>query len=234
MSESFEWSSAHQYYRFMELSQDELRERQRFYLQWFRGAKLICDIGCGTGIFLEEARGSGIEGIGVDVDPALVEACRRKGLRAETGEATEFLNRHTDTFDGIFCSHLVEHLDPEKVAELASSCHRALASSGVVVFITPNPEALHVHLREFWRDPTHVRPYSVEALSFLISSAGFRIEAAEDNPNHSTGRVLIDNALRTGHWYSRLLLRPVLHRIHIAMRAAGLDRGNEIFVVGRK
>lgn len=230
----FDWFSADSYYEFTGLSESELRARQLFYLQFFRSARRIADVGCGSGVFLEAAREEGIDGVGIDADAGRVQRCREKGLEAEVGDGGEFLARHPNAFDGIFCSHVVEHLSPEDVSVLSAACYKALHPGGAAVFVTPNPEAIHVHLKEFWRDPTHIRPYSKEALSFLIASAGFTIEKAEENTHYSTGRDLIGNAMRTGHWYSRIFLRPVLERVRIAMRAAGLDAGNELFVLARR
>ena len=50
---------------------------------------------------------------------------------------------------------------------------RALARGGVLILETPNPLSMVVAARNFWLDPTHVRPVHPESLKLLYGLAGF-------------------------------------------------------------
>src|SRR6185503_13804408 len=67
-------------------SPEEIRRRVEDYLPIFQGADVL-DVGCGRGEFLDLLREHGIRARGVDVNPAMVEVCRGKGLEAETADA---------------------------------------------------------------------------------------------------------------------------------------------------
>jgi O-antigen chain-terminating methyltransferase len=43
----------------------------------------------------------------------------------------------------------------------------------VLILETPNPASLVVASRNFWRDPTHLRPVHPETLEWLFRDAGF-------------------------------------------------------------
>lgn len=229
-----DWSSADAYYRFMDFSEEQLRTRYRRYAAMFSDCTRVADLGCGTGVFLDLIKSSGVEGIGFDPDPGQVQRCIDKGLTAEQGYSSDLAKRYPATFDGIFCSHVVEHLGTSELDELLSDCHAALQVGGKLIVVTPNPEALHVHLLEFWRDPTHVRLYSKEALAFLMDARGFEVVESKDNLEHATGREFMTNALRPGKWWTRLIMRPVIPRLERILQPLGLDKGNEIYLIAKK
>lgn len=68
-----------------------------------------------------------------------------------------------DFFDGVYCSHLIEHLYPEDVFKLANEIGRVLKSGGVVVIKPPLPSF------SFWNDPTHIKPYRPSAIFSIFN-----------------------------------------------------------------
>lgn len=234
MSQGFDWSSAGRYYDYMNFSEKDVEERYRTYLPWFEGCSRVADLGCGAGIFLGLMKEKGIDAVGVDLDPEQVRKCQEKGLKAEVGDAVSFASKFNGEFDGFFCSHVVEHMASEGVTQVVAACLRALKQDGRLVIVTPNPEALHVHLLEFWRDPTHVRMYSKEALSYIVASQGFQIERAEDSKALMTGRDFMINAFRPGKWWTKIAMRPIMSRLDRLLAPLGLGSGNELFVVAVK
>src|SRR4029453_1259003 len=63
-------------------SEDEIRARLEFYVPHFAGAADVLDIGCGRGEFLDLMREHGIKARGLDLNVAMVEVCRERGLDA--------------------------------------------------------------------------------------------------------------------------------------------------------
>jgi len=169
---SFDW------YRFREFDRDTVRAAREPYLEYFARPGPLLDAGCGRGEFLEAARERGFDTLGIDLDPAAVEAVIATGLRAEVADALEFLPAHPDGFTGIFCAHVVEHLKPAATAALIQAAAGSLRPGGVLCVVTPNPGSLPTITHEFWRDPSHTRPYDIEALAFLCAQAGLEITAS--------------------------------------------------------
>ncbi|HXG35023.1 MAG TPA: class I SAM-dependent methyltransferase [Bryobacteraceae bacterium] len=154
-------------------SPEDIRNRLRFYLPFLEGCRKVVDLGCGRGEFLELMQEAGIEALGVDHSAAFVELCRRKGLRAEEADLLEWLRAGTDSFDAIFCAHVVEHLPPAYVPELVRLAADALVPGGLLLIETPNPHCLAIFATHFYLDPTHVRPVPAPLLRFYMEEAGF-------------------------------------------------------------
>ena len=72
-------------------SPDEIRRRVQDYLPIFEQASDVLDVGCGRGEFLELLRDGGVRARGIDVNPAMVEVCRGKGLDVGTADALAYL-----------------------------------------------------------------------------------------------------------------------------------------------
>ncbi|HHS97027.1 MAG TPA: class I SAM-dependent methyltransferase [Chloroflexi bacterium] len=153
-----------------------------YYVPFFSRCGRVLDIGCGEGQFLELLGAEGIDAQGLDIDPGMVERCRQKGLDVVEADLFDYLPRHRETFDGIFCSNLIEHLSAEEAVQFVRLAFDALQEGGVFLIATPNPASLIVHLHEFWRDATHVRPYARHLLEFLLFQAGFREITSGENP----------------------------------------------------
>src|SRR5204863_6172654 len=65
-------------------SPEEIRRRVQDYLPIFEHTSDVLDVGCGRGEFLELLRDRGLRARGIDVNPAMAEVCRGKGIEAET------------------------------------------------------------------------------------------------------------------------------------------------------
>lgn len=170
---------------------------QRHYVRFFSeiGAGSVLDLACGRGIFLDLLREAGIQGVGVDQNRRAVEECRSRGLdRVELGDLFAHLQREIAAgthHDGVFCSHLVEHLTGQRAAELVGSCAALLAPGGRVVIVTPNVANLKVWTKVFWLDPTHERPYPRAILEAMMEEAGLTVVRSFDDPRtrpHHRGR----------------------------------------------
>jgi len=138
----------------------------------------VLDIGCGRGEFLEVALETGINSRGIDQNPECVALCRSKGLSAEAADIFAYLDSANDrSLGGVFCAHVVEHLDPLRLPSLITLLSRKMQASGILVVETPNPEDNDTMTRHFWIDPTHTRPVPAALLRFYLEEAGFgRIE----------------------------------------------------------
>ena len=144
----------------------------------FTGCSRVLEIASGQGFFLDMLKQAGIGARGVEADAALCEQARARGLDVVNADFFEFLKTKTDEFDGVMASHIVEHFLPVQVEELLGLLARAAKPGSPLVILTPNIANLRRAVGDFWRDPTHVRPYPVSALAKLLRRTGW--EVAED------------------------------------------------------
>ena len=157
-------------------SRDELREHYRDLAEWFVGFDPVLDVGCGRGEFLELLDEVGVRATGLEIDPALVEAARARGLDVELNDALSKLASETDTsLGGIVLLQVVEHLSPQEVVDLVALATEKLRPGGRILMETVNPQSLFVFGHSLYIDPTHTRPVHPAYLEFLFREAGFSV-----------------------------------------------------------
>jgi O-antigen chain-terminating methyltransferase len=150
-----------------------VREKQRGYVEDFRGAAPVVDLGCGRGEFLLLLREAGIEAKGVDVDADMVAYARGEGLEVAHAGAVEYLEGLPDgSLGGIFAAQLLEHLPASTVVRLLELGAAKLRTGGLLVAETINPLS-PLALRNYFADLTHAQPLVPETLELLARQAGF-------------------------------------------------------------
>jgi len=150
-----------------------IRDRQRAYVDDFRDAGPVLDIGCGRGEFLGLLREAGIEARGVDIDPDMVAYCRGEGLEVEQAGAIEHLETLEDgALGGIFAAQVVEHVPAPELVRLLELAAAKLRPRGLLVAETINPLS-PIALRNYFADLTHAQPLVPETLELLARQSGF-------------------------------------------------------------
>jgi SAM-dependent methyltransferase len=155
-------------------STDVVRERQRVYVDDFRDAAPVLDVGCGRGELLALLRDAGIEARGVDADADMVAFARGEGLDVEHADLLGALEAMDDaSLGGIFAGQVAEHLPPPVLVRFLELAHTKLREDGVLALETINPLS-PLALRNYFADLTHAQPLVPETLALLVKSAGFR------------------------------------------------------------
>jgi SAM-dependent methyltransferase len=148
-------------------------ERQQQYVDTFREAAPVLDVGCGRGEFLALLEEAGVEARGVDLDADMVAFCRSEGFDVEQADAIEYLGRlDQESLGGIFAAQVVEHLEPGPLTAFLDLAASRLRPGGVLLLETINPLSLFA-LRNYFADLTHAQPLIPETLSLLVKQAGF-------------------------------------------------------------
>lgn len=173
----------YEFLRFINVIPETQKSIQSYYLPFFEGCRKVVDLGCGDGDFLELLNEHGIEGIGVDYDERCCAAAMERNLEVICADIFEYLKGLDEgNMDGIFSSHLVEHLPYEKVLELLRLSYSALAKGGVIVLTTPNAKAIFSHLEMFYMHFGHVSFYHPNLLRFFLEYSGFSNATMGENP----------------------------------------------------
>ncbi|MDX6411412.1 MAG: hypothetical protein QOE91_928 [Gaiellaceae bacterium] len=152
---------------------ESVMERQRVYVDDFRGAAPVLDVGCGRGELLMLLREAGIHARGIDADGDMVAFARGDGLDVEQADAVSYLESLEDgALGGIFMGQVVEHLPPAMlVRTLELSAHK-LRDGGLLIAETINPLS-PLALRNYFADLTHSQPLVPETLAVLARQVGF-------------------------------------------------------------
>ena len=160
-----------------------LRRTQRKYARLFAGRRRVLDVGCGRGFFLGLLKEEGAGGEGIDLSESMIEATRKAGFPAVLSEGNAFLDQHPGEFDGVFASHVIEHIPAPEGERFMRLAARALAPGGRLIVITPRTLVLRSIASGFWRDLTHQRPYPLDLLEALCASAGLTVIESGPDPD---------------------------------------------------
>ena len=154
-------------------TEEYVKSNQDFYRPFFMGKSNVLDLGCGRGEFLEMMRDLAVPAKGIDLSDESIALCRHKGLDAEKADVFAYLeNLPEAALDGIFCSQVVEHIEPSRLPEMIRLAVSRLQRGGVIAIETPNPECLAIFATHFYLDPTHQRPVPHPLLAFYLEEFG--------------------------------------------------------------
>lgn len=150
------------------------RDRQRPYLELLADCEPVLDVGCGRGEFLDLLRKRGVEYMGIDLDPGMIERCQEKGHeRVKLVDANSYLEAcEEDSLGSIFSAHVVEHMSYEELLRFLTLSLRKLRSDGLLIVETVNPHSVAA-LKTFWIDLTHQHPIFPEVALALCKITGF-------------------------------------------------------------
>jgi SAM-dependent methyltransferase len=154
-------------------STEDVRARQRPYVEDFRDAAPVLDVGCGRGEFLSLLREAGVDARGVDAEADMVAFAKGEGLQVEQADALGYLESLEDgSLGGVFAAQVVEHLPPAALRRLLELVRSKLRPGGLFVAETINPLS-PLALRNYFADLTHAQPLVPETMELLAQQAGF-------------------------------------------------------------
>jgi O-antigen chain-terminating methyltransferase len=174
-------------------SRELIKSRLKVYLPFvqpfltvFPKGKAL-DLGCGRGEWIELLSEEGFDTLGVDLDDAMLQACKDLNLNVKMADAIDYMQSlHQDSLCVVTGFHIAEHLPFEVLQRLVQEALRVLVPGGLLILETPNPENIIVGSNSFYMDPTHQRPLPPELLKFLPEHYGFeraKVLRLQENPS---------------------------------------------------
>ncbi len=134
----------------------------------------IVDIGCGRGELLAALKEKGVKARGVDMNAAMVELCRARGLDAEVGDALSYLERQGDaSIGGLVAVQVVEHFEPAYLMRFLEAAYHKMRPGAPLILETINPACWMAFFETYMRDLTHQRPLHPDTLRYVVESSGF-------------------------------------------------------------
>lgn len=189
-------------------SEEVTEKQQKRYLRYYKPSLgTVLEIGCGRGAMLTLMKDAGIPSYGLDSSETSVAYCRKKDLSVIQGDALQHLKGlDAASLGGIFCAHMIEHLEPKNAMDLMREAYRVIKKGGTFVIITPNAKDLRTTER-FWLDITHVRPYPEKLVKALLVAQGFnKITIREDaEPSKNILERMLKYFLRL--WFMGFMFR---------------------------
>lgn len=122
----------------------------------------ILDNGCGRGEFLHAFSYFGMEAVGTDIS----NYCRNVEIVDLNKGRLPFSNNY---FDVVFSKSVIEHVTD--LEHYMDEMKRVLKKGGLLILMTPDWETQY---KIFYRDPTHVHPYTVKAIERLLEMYDFK------------------------------------------------------------
>jgi len=131
----------------------------------------ILDIWCADWSFYETRKHKKIKYSWIDYNNNFVEYCVKKWLDVKQCDISKDKIPHKEnSFDIIYCSHVIEHLLTNEQIYFMKEVNRVLKKWGKAIFFAPTP-----YHRYFRDDSTHQRPCTHWQLFWLTQDAWFKV-----------------------------------------------------------
>lgn len=138
----------------------------------------VCDMGCGPGHVARFLSERGVDVLGIDVSPAMIQVARRlnPGLAFAQGDMLH-LQFPDNAFGGVAAFYSLIHIERPRVPQALSELHRVLASGGRLLASFHVGEG-EVHRDEFLGQAVsfHATFFGVAEMADGMAAAGFVVE----------------------------------------------------------
>ncbi len=141
----------------------------RYYRKLGQSARIILDVGCGTGDFGRLRASPDIEVHGVDADPIAIARASISERALEADLDAGPLPYPDEMFDAVLAKDIFEHV--QFPGTLAREIHRVMKPGGVLI-----ASVVMARPRRVWADYTHLRGFTRDSARLLLGDAGFRVE----------------------------------------------------------
>lgn len=175
-----------------------------------RDAKFVLEVGCGSGTFIRQLRGSmTAEFWGIEFDATAAQAAKLVFDQVMVGDITKLqADLPKAHFDCIIFNDVLEHLvEPET---LLVALRENLSPKGVIVASVPNvryiKNLVNLLVRRDWRyendgilDRTHLRFFTQKSLLRMIEASGYEVLTCKGvNPTRFAVPFALLNAITLG------------------------------------
>ena len=143
-----------------------------------RGRGSVCDMGCGPGQVTRYMKERGVEVVGYDLSPKMVEAARRLNAAISFHQADMTALDHADgTWAGLVAFYSLIHIPRSEVVNTLREFRRVLQPGGLLLL------AFHIgdetlHFDDWWEQKVNVDffHFQPEQIARDLQTAGFEIE----------------------------------------------------------
>lgn len=174
-----------------------------FLSRWIRADADVLELGAGWCDFANAITARNVTAM--DLDKVVV-ASARAGVNAVVGDCTDLTRFGDGSFDAVFASNLLEHLERADTLRLLAEANRVLRPGGRLILVQPN---FRLNPNEYFDDYTHVAIFTDRSLRDLLTAEGWAVE-------HVSARFLPLTMKSRGSrltflvpWYLRSPIKPL-------------------------
>ena len=128
------------------------------------------------------------------------------GVEPEVGDCTDLSRFDDGSFDVVFASNLLEHLDRAQCVTLLSETRRVLAPGGRIILLQPN---FRLNPGEYFDDYTHVQIFTDRSLPDFLVSEGYSVTAVEGRFLPLTMKSRFSGLTFLVPWYLKSPVKPM-------------------------
>ena len=144
----------------------------------------VADLGCGPGRVSDYLASLGLDTVGVDLSPRMIEIARRSypSLRFEVGSVTA-LDLPDGQLGGVIAWFSIFHTPADELPTVFGEFHRVLAPGGQLLVATHSGDGLEAPEQAYGHPVSyelHLLP--LPRLSALLAAAGFTLTAEMHQP----------------------------------------------------
>jgi len=143
--------------------------------------------------------------VAMDID-ATVATAAAPHVAAEVGDCTDLSRFADDSFDVVFASNLLEHLDRSQSDRLLEGAARVLRPTGRLILMQPN---FRLNPGRYFDDFTHVSIFTDQSPRDYLSSLGWRIESVQARFMPLTLKSKGSGLTFLVPWYLRSPIKPM-------------------------
>ncbi|MHA6761626.1 class I SAM-dependent DNA methyltransferase [Streptacidiphilus sp. PAMC 29251] len=140
----------------------------------------VADVGCGSGRVTAHLRGLGVDALGIDLSPAMVEVARRDhpGLRFEVGSMTD-LDLADASMAGLVAWYSLIHVPDDEIGSVLAHFRRVLRPGGPLLLGFHVGDESQVKTQGYGghRMKVHVHRRRPDRVAGWLNEAGFTVEA---------------------------------------------------------
>lgn len=141
----------------------------------------------------------------LDIDPSFKQHAA-EGVHCVAGDCTDLSAFDDASFDVVFASNLLEHLDRPALRELLAHLRRVLRPGGRFVVIQPN---FRLRPKQYFDDYTHVSVFTDRSLPDFLDSEGMHVEHVAARYLPLTMKSRLAGAHRLVPLYLRSPIKPL-------------------------
>ena len=170
----------------------------------------LLEIGFGSGVFMDWAKGAGHSVVGLEILPEMIEAVRARGHQVYQEAPADLA-----PLDAIIAIDVLEHLDWAAFGDLMRLAHRTLKPHGVLIARFPNGDSPFFG-RYQYGDWTHEKPLSAQAVGQMAAIHGMQVARAFNLRSLPSG--FGRRLKRRAAYFARDLFETVLGVIYVGYR----------------
>jgi ubiquinone/menaquinone biosynthesis C-methylase UbiE len=138
--------------------------------RWIAPDAAVLELGAGWCDFANNVKAGRV--VAMDLD-ATVQRAAAPHVTAEVGDCTDLSRFEDGTFDVVFASNLLEHLERPAASRLLGEARRVLRPGGRLLLMQPN---FRLNPRRYFDDFTHVAIYTDQSLRDYLTAEGWRVQ----------------------------------------------------------